>query len=790
MDWIDIALRWYLVSLVIAVALAPAVLWLGRGLADRGASIIRPLSLLIAIWPAWYLSGIGGGLIPFSNVSLIATIVLVGGASWALGWRAGLIDRTAIRHVLIAEAGFVGLFLLFILFRGYAPQINEQEKPGDLMMLASSMRATHMPPEDAWFAGNGINYYYLGYVVLAAIAKLSGVVPWVAFNLGLATIFAMTGVAAIGLVANIVARFWGERVGRVAGVIGLFFVVLIGNPWSVFTGISQWSVQWKAFYFSGIGWTASRFIHDVQTTPPDTIISEFPAFSFVLGDLHPHLLALPYTLVALTLAWALALPAIRDTAQPTAHDDAPRLRRSPETIIRIVATGGIVGVLYAMNSWDMPTYLLVAAIALIAGMHGFGWKDRLIGVIGLGLSAVIAWLPFYAHFEAPTRQGLNGPFSALSGLPVVGGILQSVVSYTGERTSFEEYMGMFGFFWVTATILIGFEFWNRRHAETDPLETKFAIGAAVIVLFAGLLIPMPVLTLCGLIIVAAIVLIQRDPRVTAANVALVLFAVGSLISIVPEFVFLGDIYINRMNTIFKLYYQVWVLFAVASAVAVICIWATVRAFVAERGALIAVSVVTAAVMALGLVYPAIATSQYMDWRNKDRAWLGLDGLAYVDDPAEAWSAPGEYGAIQWLYDNAQKNDVMLAAGGCSWSADVGRPGGATGIPTLLGWADHEGQWHLSDPNINATMTQRATDITTLFSAGTPNTELLDNYGITLIYIGKDETSGPYAPDRASVGPECAPGPFPGASDPNFPGAGWSEVYNADGVRIYRRDGTG
>lgn len=789
MDWIDIALRWYLVSLVMAAALAPPTLWLCRGLADRGASIVRPVSLLIAIWPAWYLSGIGSGLVPFSNATLITTIVLVGGASWALAWRAGLIDRTTLRHLAIAEAGFLGLFLVFIWFRGYAPQITETEKPGDLMMLASSMRATHMPPEDAWFAGNGINYYYLGYVVLAVIAKLSGVVPWEAFNLGLATIFAMTGVAAIGLVANIVARFWGERVGRIAGVFGLVFVVLIGNPWAVFTGLSQWSAQWKEYYFSGLGWGASRFIHDAADKT-DTVISEFPAFSFVLGDLHPHLLALPYTLVALTLAWNLALPAFRD-GKASGEGDAPA-RWSAATIARIAATGGIVGVLYAMNSWDMPTYLLVAAIALVAGMHGFGWKDRLIGVIGLGLSAVVAWLPFYAHFEAPTRQGLNGPFGALSGLPVMGGILQSVVSYTGERTSFEEYMGMFGFFWTIAAILIGLEFWNRRHAETDPLETKFAIGAAVIVLFAGLLIPMPVLTLCGLIIVAAVVLIQRDPRVTAANVSLVLFAVGGLISIVPEFVFLGDIYVNRMNTIFKLYYQVWVLFAVASAVALICIWSTVRAFVSERGALIAVSVVTAAVMALGLVYPALATSQYYVWRNPEHTWMGLDGLAYVENPQEAWSAPGEYGAIQWLYDNGQKNDVMLAAGGCSWSADIGRAAGATGIPTILGWQDHEAQWHLSDPNITAELVQRTSDINMLFAAGTPSTELLDKYGITLIYIGKDETSGPFSsdPGRAAEWEQCAPGPFPGASDPNFPGAGWSEVYNADGVRIYRRDGTG
>lgn len=498
MDWFDIALRWYLVSLLITVALAPVTFWLCRSLTDRGASIVRPVSLLVALWPAWYLSGIGSGIIPFTDATLIATVVIIGGASWALGWRAGLIDRTALKHFAIAEAGFLSLFLLFIWFRGFAPQINETEKPGDLMMLASSMRATHMPPEDAWFVGNGINYYYLGYLALAVIAKLSAVVPWEAFNLGLATIFAMSGVAAAGLVANVTSRFWSERVGRIAGVIGLFFVVLIGNAWSVVTGLSNWSFQWSHFYFSGgIGWEASRFIHDLPDKT-DTIIAEFPAFSFVLGDLHPHVLALPFALVALTLAWNLAQAAIQSEDEPK---NEPARWNLP-TIARIAITGAIVGALYALNSWDMPTYLLVAAIAVAVSLHGFGWRDRIVGVIGLGLSAIIAWLPFFARFEAPTNQNLSGPFSALSGLPVVGGILQSLVSYTGERTSFEEYLGVFGFFWATGAVLVGVEFWNRRDAKGDPVETKFAIGAAVIALFAGLLIPMPVLTLGGTEVVA------------------------------------------------------------------------------------------------------------------------------------------------------------------------------------------------------------------------------------------------------------------------------------------------
>jgi YYY domain-containing protein len=784
-DWFTLTLTWYLMTLLVTVAIAPLALWLCRGLTDRGASVARPIAVLAMVWPVWLLASIGSGFVPFSRVSLWVSLVLIAIVGWVLAWRGGLVDRTAIRHLLIAEAGFLFLFALFVWFHGYGPQIMDQEKPGDMMMLASSMRATQMPPNDAWMAGDTINYYYLGYVLWAAIGKMVGAAPAEAFNLALASVFGMVGVAATGLAGNIVGHWFGERIARVAGVLGLLFVVLVGTPWAAFTALGNWSLQWTAFFFDpGIGWGASRVIHDVITVPPDTIISEFPAFSFILGDLHPHLLALPYTITALTISWALAQwsPVSGDAH----HADLDEQLKLAWTLVaRIAVSGAIVGALYAMNSWDMPTYLLITAVGLLVGLWHYPVRTRITGLIALALSSVLAWLPFYVAFKAPTIQGQTGIAGAVQGIPVVGGILASVVGYQGERTSAGEYLSVFGFVWVIALVLIAIEFWNRRRVASDSLSQKTAIGAAVILILGALLIPAPVVALAGLPIVAVIILIQRDPRLTASNVALALFGFGFAITILPEFFYLADIFNNRMNTIFKLYYQVWLLMAIASAISIVVVWSSLRPLITARIATIVVAVGTVAILLLGATYPVVASKQWLDWRNPAREWSGIDGLAYLDDPQQSWSSPGEYAALQWLWKNGTQDDVLLAQSGCEWGTDIGRTASATGIQSILGWDGHEQQWHLADPEIYSKVTERIADVNTLFTQPTP--ELLDKYSVTLIYIGPVETNGSSYTNSID-GPTCAKGPFPGANNPSYPGAGWSEVYNAEGVRIYRRDG--
>jgi YYY domain-containing protein len=780
-DWFDVTLRWYLVTILVTLAVAPVTFLLFRNVTDRGASVARPIASLLFIWPVWFLAGIGPGIVPFNALWLWISIVTIGALGWTFAWRKQTIDLTTLRHLAIAEVGYLVAFVAFLWFRGFGPAANFQEKPSDLMMLASSMRSESMPPADAWLAGEPVNYYYLGYAIWAAFGRMIDTTPAIAFNLSLVTVFAMSFVAAIGLGANILAHFYSERVARIGGTITGFFVLVIGNPWATFTALNTWTEQWNRFFFDGIGWEATRTIVDVEESGTNPI-SEFPAFSFVLGDLHPHLLALPYTITALAFAWTLLT--------------VGRLRNEELLIrrdgLRFAAAGGFTGALYAMNSWDFPTYLLIALLALALGTVGVALRERLIAIGIVVVSAIAFWIPFYVHFEAPARATGSEFSEAIGNLPIIGGVLASIASYQNERTSPQEYFQIFGFMYLIAVLLIVVETWRRRDGvlmqraaargttwEHDPVMQRFALVTAILCLLGSLIVPAPLLVICGLPVIMIWLLIERDFRITPANIALVLFAIAMIMTLIPEFFFLNDYYGgSRMNTVFKVYYQVWLLMAVASALAAVAIWKAFRRNVAARYLL---PTGLAVILVAGLAYPVVGGKQWLDWRNPDRDWQGVDGLAYIeDDPRYA----GEYAAIDWLLDNAAEDDVVLAAGGGEWDNEIGRIASGSGVPAIIGWHGHEAQWHLGDPAFQASLLTRIADITTLFS-GPPTDELLDRYGVTLIYIGPTETQGIGAEPSATF----APGPFPGANDPNYPGPGWSEVFNEGGSRIYRRDGT-
>ena len=240
-----------------------------------------------------------------------------------------------------------------------------------------------------------------------------------------------------------------------------------------------------------------------------------------------------------------------------------------------------------------------------------------------------------------------------------------------------------------------------------------------------------------------------------------------------------------MNIVFKLYYQAWVLFAIGAAIGVAALWQAARS---TRLASAAIVAVTAAMVFGGVGATVIGMNQWPDWRYPDRdAWYGVDGLFFLD-AQPAWA--GQLGGIDWLYDNASADDVVLAAGGCEFTRSVGITAAGSGIPTILGWQGHENQWHLGQPGFQAELAARTEAINALWED--PDPALLDEYGVTLIFIGPLETDGAISTgdDRPMASNVCAPGPFPNASNPGYPGTGWTEVYaNDDGVRILRREGT-
>ena len=177
----------------------------------------------------------------------------------------------------------------------YSPDVWNTEKPMDMAFLNAANRADTFPPEDPWLAGADLNYYYLGHLAMAVLVKLTGRRARTSgYNLAVAALFALTAAAVFTLAATLWGAARGPRGALRAGLAAVVLVLVAGNLEGARLLIADGGPLREYDWFA-----ASRVIDDT--------INEFPWFSFLLGDLHAHVLALPFTLLALAFALQVVL---------------------------------------------------------------------------------------------------------------------------------------------------------------------------------------------------------------------------------------------------------------------------------------------------------------------------------------------------------------------------------------------------------------------------------------------------------------------------------------------------
>ena len=774
-------LAWLIVLWALSLVgfpIASTVCGLGR-LADRGWAVSRVLALLALAWVTW----IGGtlGIIPNSGAGIAAVLAVMGlAAAWlAYRQRAELADFIRRRWAVVGvtELTFLAIFAFWALVISEVPAINHTEKPMDFGILNAVANADRFPPEDQWLSGHSIAYYYGGHYVAAMLSTLTGVTTDKAYNLAVATIPAMLAAGILGLVYNVL-RLAGARTFPAlgAGLLTAVGVTMLGNLSGVLElayvrGVgADWFWEWVAVKgleppAGGDGWLPDGFwwwwrgtrVIDTLTetgTSLDYTITEVPFFSFLLGDLHAHVSALPFVTLALTLTLALVVSPI-----------APGLRWLRQRPGEAVALALALGSLAFINAWDFPLYVVIAAMAAAAcwsawrinrseedtdgnGAASAGTLARATGravllAVGLVAAGVVLFLPFYQSFDSqaggifPVTGPATRPFLFLvvMGVPaflagaLVGRSLLALGSPTSGKRELVMPVAAFSaapfFVWLIAVAAL---------VSLRPEETTLADG----LVWHRLALAVPLLAMGGLAAYCALVLAANRRPTQWLVFALILAAAGFYLLAGAELFRIVDLFGNRMNTVFKVYYQAWILLGIAGGVGIYYIVAgPYRLRPSDyRLGLFRILGVAWTGLAAGLIlassyYPVAAALDRTDWL-RDGTGFGDNTLAGLEFLRRG--EPGEYDAIVWLNDEAGPGRIVEAVG--DGYSNYGRISGATGRATALGWEGHQRQWRGDD----SAFAGRSHDVEKIYQGtdGVETRRLLELYGVRWLVVGPRE----------------------------------------------------
>jgi YYY domain-containing protein len=676
-------LAWALATELVGLAVLP-LLRVFFGNRRDAALLCRPLGLAIVAWGGWVV-GLAAAPIGFSRPALLFILLVVGLGSWVVLPR---LSATPAREPAWGDPERLGAALFWIpaavlfLIRAAGPAIDGQEKFMDLAFLNSLSRFSGMPPADPWMSGRTINYYYWGYLLAAVQTKLSNVAPMVAYNLAIGSFagFSFGAAACLGLRLS-----RGDlRAGLAAGA----GTVFAGNLTGAF---DAWNAPFARDF---------DYFHASRVIAAGNTINEFPFFTFFHADLHPHLLAFPYFVAAFAVAhrWMERGPGGRAWTRGA--------------WILLVAL--VCGTARAASLWNMPA---IAILLVFCGAMRPARGERVpgfwqaFGGVFLGLLVLLLSMVLFYSYTSSFQLENRG---------------------LGKATMFSgliEFLGVWGLIFAAAAAAL----WPTPAGATEAARQRrdaFAAGAAAAALAAGLASSRPAAAVLLFLIALAAAAGWRSLRAAEPDpggvFAAFLVLLGLAMVLGCELVYLKDTYapeLQRMNTIFKFYHQAWPLLVIGVAVFAVRAWdraGAVRWLSPARAVLAAAGLLT-------LLWPVNAAVSRLRQREGP---FSLDARG----PLRARDA-GDAAAIEWLIANAPVGSVVLEASGDPYS-EYARIASHTGIPTVLGWANHEGLWRSNDAELQERLAQIKIFYTTRDARLAY--EVLRRYGVTHVAIGNLE----------------------------------------------------
>ena len=681
---------WYLLALVLGAAAMPLTGRLFRRFQDRGWMFSKVTAIAVSGFLTWFLVAVK--IIKFTTMTCIVVTLVCAAASLILYCReqkAGFecIPFAHLDLVYAEELLFFAAFLLWTYFAGFHPAAYGTEKFMDYGFMEAMMRSKTLPATDLWYSQGKINYYYGGQYFAVFLTKLSGAKVELTYNLMRTFVAGLAFAMPFSLVHQMVTdrlgktrSRWKKALPSVTGILAGISVSIAGNMHYVVYGqIIPFIQKLKGEEVSSYWFPdATRYIGfnpDVE----DKTIHEFPCYSFVLGDLHAHVVDIMFVLLLLGLLYAW-MKKVRTTELSGESMSRRKFWKKQLLMPQLLATGALLGMFHWTNYWDFVIYFVVTCGAALF-MNIIGQKGKIRWALGVTAAqaaeililATVIIMPFTLQFDTSNmvqgialaqHHSLPHQLLVLWGLPGILTIL-FVVSLLIEK-------------------LRGAEQKSLYHLLTSiRLPDLFAV----------------LMGLC---------------------------AIGLVL--IPELVYVRDIYENgnaRANTMFKLTYQAYIMFGMTM------IYAIFRLLVIGKNKILKV------LAFIGLFF-FVWTCGYFG--NSVHSWFGevwklsqykgLNATAFLET-----DFPEDVNGIRWLKENISDAPVVLEANGDSYS-EYERVSAMTGLPTIMGWYVHEWLWRGNLSDLNAKIEEIQEIYTSTDEARVK--ELLEEYNVSYIFVGSCE----------------------------------------------------
>lgn len=671
-------ITWWLCILGIGLLFLPLTQIIFKKFFDKGYVFSKSLGIAVLSYCSLVLGTTH--ILPFGIPSLLTIIVIAITINiYFLRKTKPKINMRTISIIGIQEILFLGCILFWSYIKSFQPDIHGLEKYMDYGFMNSILRSTYLPPIDMWYPPFSINYYYFGHLTTAVLIKLTNIPGPVAYNLMLSTIFAFTVTSAFSIVSTLINSVLKlKRASILGGILGGIITALGGNLHTIYAFFTPyipaenpvpfWQLKFLPNTFPNGYWypNATRFI-------PFTI-HEFPSYSFVVSDLHGHVLDIPFVFLTLALLLSVFL--------------ANKITLKITLLISFM-----LSVMYMTNAWDGIIYFLLLILTIflmksaqlslkktkaksswMSKLHPNRVKNKKVYIFNSFKYIIFAGI-FYIIFSLPFNIGFK---------PFVSGI--GVVCAPDFLTNIGT---------------LGPLIFEKDHCQRTP--------------FWMLLILYGFFYFFAISLVLKIVKLTKNPA--SLIFILLLILISTILIAAPEFIYAKDIYPAhyRANTMFKLGYQAFIMLSLVTGFSI--------TYLLHRGRRLLWIPIIMLMLFLILIYPYFAVNSYF---GELKTQKGLNGLSYLKT-----LHPDDYDAILWIQENINGQPVILESQGDSYT-DHGRISANTGLPTPLGWTVHEWLWRgdYSFPQ------SRLGDITTLYEGNVPSTvALIKKYSIEYVYVG-------------------------------------------------------